>query len=349
MRSRRARRASHEVMKLIIQIPCLNEAETLPIALADLPKQIPGIDVIETLIIDDGSRDETVAVARAHGVDHVVGFRSNQGLARAFMLGIQACLERGADIIVNTDADNQYCGADIARLVQPILEDRADLVIGARPIDKIQHFSLIKKVLQRLGSWVVRRVSNTEVADAPSGFRAMSREVALVLNVFSDYTYTLETIIQAGQKNLRISSVPIRVNGDLRPSRLVRSIGSYVRRSVLTMLRIFIVYRPLRFFLSVSLLPLLAGLALGARFLVYFANGDGGGHVQSLILGAVLVLVAFQTVLLAVLADLQSVNRRLLEDLQQRERARRAGESNAQSAARQGRSSERPRDWATSA
>jgi len=336
-------------MKLIIQIPCLNEAATLPIALADLPKQIPGVDVIETLIIDDGSRDDTVAVARKLGVTHVVGFRSNQGLARAFMLGIQACLERGADIIVNTDADNQYCGADVALLVAPILEDRADLVIGARPIDQIRHFSMIKKVLQRLGSWVVRRVSNTDVADAPSGFRAMSREVALVLNVFSDYTYTLETIIQAGQKNLRISSVPIRVNGELRPSRLVRSIGSYVRRSVLTMLRIFIVYRALRFFLTVSLLPLFAGLALGARFLVYFAQGGGSGHIQSLILAAVLLLVAFQTVLLAILADLQGVNRRLLEDLQQRERARRAGDSQSQVAARQGRSSERPRDWATSA
>ncbi len=336
-------------MKLIIQIPCLNEAATLPIALAALPKQIAGIDVIETLIIDDGSKDDTVAVARAHGVDHVVGFRSNQGLARAFMLGIQASLERGADIIVNTDADNQYHGPDIEQLVRPILADSADLVIGARPIGQIQHFSPIKKILQRLGSWVVRRVSNTDVADAPSGFRAMSREVALVLNVFSDYTYTLETIIQAGQKNLRVSSVPIRVNGELRPSRLVRSIGSYVRRSVLTMLRIFIVYRPLRFFLWMSLVPLLGGLALGGRFLNYYWQGGGGGHIQSLILAAVLLLVSFQTMLLAILADLQSVNRRLLEDLQQRERARRAGEGRAQAESRQGRTSERPRDWATSA
>jgi glycosyltransferase involved in cell wall biosynthesis len=336
-------------MKLIIQIPCLNEAATLPIALADLPKQIPGIDVIETLIIDDGSRDDTVAVARAHGVDHVVGFRGNQGLARAFMLGIQSCLERGADIIVNTDADNQYNGADIEQLVRPILEDRADLVIGARPIANIQHFSPIKKLLQKLGSWVVRRVSKTDVADAPSGFRAMSREVGFVLNVFSDYTYTLETIIQAGQKNLRVASVPIRVNGELRPSRLVRSIPSYVRRSVLTMLRIFIVYRPLRFFLSMSAVPLLLGLGIGGRFLVFFAQGDGGGHVQSLILAAVLLLVAFQTMLLAILADLQSVNRRLLEELQQRERARRSGESAGQIARRQGRVSDRPRDWATSA
>lgn len=336
-------------MKLIIQIPCLNEAATLPIALADLPKQIPGIDVIETLIIDDGSRDETVAVARAHGVDHVVGFRSNQGLARAFMLGIQACLERGADIIVNTDADNQYNGADIAELVRPILEDKADLVIGARPIANIRHFSPVKKLLQKLGSWVVRRVSSTDVADAPSGFRAMSRDVGLVLNVFSDYTYTLETIIQAGQKNLRVVSVPIRVNGDLRPSRLVRSITSYVRRSVLTMLRIFIVYRPLRFFITISLIPLALGLALCARFLVYYFLNNGAGHVQSLIFAAVLLLVAFQTMLLAVLADLQSVNRRLLEDLQQRERARRSIGGEAYVAPRHEHRSIRPRDLATPA
>lgn len=331
-------------MKLIIQIPCLNEAETLSIALADLPKQIPGIDVIETLIIDDGCTDDTVAVARAHGVHHVVGFRHNQGLARAFMLGIEACLERGADIVVNTDADNQYNAADIALLVRPILEGRADLVIGARPISEIRHFSLLKKALQRIGSWVVRRVSNTEVADAPSGFRAMSREVAMVLNVFSDYTYTLETIIQAGQKNLRISSVPIRVNGELRPSRLVRSIGSYVRRSIFTMVRIFVVYRPLRFFMLVSAVPLTLGLGLGGRFVLYYTQGNGGGHIQSLILTALLLMVAFQTMLLAVLADLQSVNRRLLEDLQQRERARRTNDST-----RYGEGREKPLDRIASA
>jgi glycosyltransferase involved in cell wall biosynthesis len=334
-------------MKLIIQIPCLNEAETLPIALADLPKHIPGIDVIETLIIDDGCTDDTVGVALRHGVHHVVGFRRNQGLARAFMLGIEACLERGADIIVNTDADNQYNAADIALLVRPILDERADLVIGARPISEIQHFSVLKKALQKVGSWVVRRVSNTDVADAPSGFRAMSREVAMVLNVFSDYTYTLETIIQAGQKNLRISSVPIRVNGELRPSRLVRSIIGYVRRSIFTMLRIFVVYRPLRFFMSVSLVPLLLGLGLAARFVLYYWRGDGGGHVQSLILTAVLLMVAFQTILLAILADLQSVNRRLLEDLQLRERERRAGESHTHVKDR--RHSERPLDRILSA
>jgi glycosyltransferase involved in cell wall biosynthesis len=334
-------------MKLIIQIPCLNEAQTLSIALAALPKQIPGIDVIETLIIDDGCSDDTVAVALAHGVNHVVGFRHNQGLARAFMLGIEGCLERGADIIVNTDADNQYNGSDIALLVQPILEQKADLVIGARPIAQIQHFSLLKKLLQRVGSWVVRRVSNTDVADAPSGFRAMSREVAMVLNVFSDYTYTLETIIQAGQKNLRIASVPIRVNGELRPSRLVRSIGGYVRRSIFTMLRIFVVYRPLRFFMTVGMFPLLIGLALGMRFVAYYAQGAGSGHIQSLILAAVLLLVGFQTMLLAVLADLLSVNRRLLEDLQLRERERSAAETDR--GLKAGRTSQRPLDRIASA
>jgi len=316
-------------MKLIIQIPCLNEAQTLAIALADLPKSIPGIDTIEVLIIDDGSRDETVSVARQNGVQHVVGFRQNQGLAKAFMLGIESCLERGADIIVNTDADNQYNGADIEKLVRPILEGRADLVIGARPIENIEHFSPVKKLLQRLGSSVVRIVSGTTVTDAPSGFRAISREVALTLNVFSAYTYTLETIIQAGQKNLTVVSVPIRVNGDLRPSRLVRSITSYVQRSIVTMCRIFIVYKPLRFFLTVSVAPLVSGAAIAGRFLYYYFTGNGSGHVQSLIFAAVLLIVGFLIFLLAIIADLLSVNRRLLEDLQQRERRRAIAEKSA--------------------
>jgi glycosyltransferase involved in cell wall biosynthesis len=310
-------------VKLIIQIPCFNEAGTLHIALADLPRQLPGIDLIEVLVINDGSEDATVEVAKANGVHHVVGFRTNQGLARAFMLGIHSCLERGADIIVNTDADNQYVGADIEKLVQPILNGRADLVIGARPIGSIEHFSPIKKLLQWFGSWAVRRVSGTNVADAPSGFRAISREAALGLNVFSDYTYTLETIIQAGQKNMKVASVPIRVNGDLRPSRLVRSIPSYVRRSILTMLRIFVVYRPLRFFAAVGLIPFLGGLAIGGRFLAYAFAGNSDGHIQSLILAAVLLITGFLTFLLAILSDLLSVNRRLLEELQRNERASR--------------------------
>jgi len=317
-------------MKLIIQIPCLNEAQTLHIALADLPKQIPGIDTIEVLVIDDGSRDDTVAVARKHGVHHVVGFRQNQGLARAFMLGLDSCLERGADIIVNTDADNQYNGADIEKLVRPILDGEADFVIGARPIATIEHFSPIKKFLQRLGSSIVRGVSGTDVADAPSGFRAVSRDVALMLNVFNSYTYTLETIIQAGQRNMTVVSVPIRVNGDLRPSRLVRSIPNYIKRSIVTMFRIFIVYQPLKFFLTVSLFPLSLGLIIGGRFLWYFFAGNGNGHVQSLIFAAVLLIVGFLTSLLAILGDLLSVNRRLLEELQQRERRKRIDASAGQ-------------------
>lgn len=308
-------------MKLIIQIPCFNEAETLAIALADLPKEIPGVDTIEVLVIDDGSSDETVAVARANGVHHVVGFRANQGLARAFMLGIHAGLERGADIIVNTDADNQYYAPDIPKLIQPILDNRADLVIGARPIKDIQHFSPAKKVLQAFGSWVVRRVSGTDVADAPSGFRAISRDAALAMNVFSGYTYTLETIIQAGQRGLKVVSVPIRVNGELRPSRLVRSIPNYIKRSILTMFRIFVVYQPLKFFMMVGLVPFSLGLAIGARFLVFYFRGEGDGHIQSLILAAILLLIGVQTFLLAILADLLGVNRRLLEELQRRQRA----------------------------
>ncbi len=309
-------------MKLIIQIPCFNEAQTLPIALGDLPKQIPGIDEVEVLIIDDGSTDDTIRVAKEHGVDHVVGFRTNQGLAKAFMLGIHGCLARGADIIVNTDADNQYQGADIPLLVAPILEGRADLVIGARPIATIEHFSPIKKVLQRFGSWAVRRVSGTSVADAPSGFRAISREAALSMNVFNGYTYTLETIIQAGQNGLSVQSVPIRVNGDLRPSRLVRSIPNYVKRSILTMFRIFVVYQPLKFFLTVGSAPFAVGTLLGMRFVFFYVRDGGAGHIQSLILSAVLLLIGVLTFLLGVLADLLGVNRRLLEQVQRHERTR---------------------------
>lgn len=309
-------------MKLIIQIPCLNEEETLAIALADLPREIPGIDEIEYLVIDDGSTDRTVEVARAHGVHHVVGFTKNRGLARGFMLGLQSCLERGADIIVNTDADNQYNGADIAALVQPILEHRADVVIGARPISSIEHFSFSKKVLQKLGSAVVKLVSGTTVQDAPSGFRAFTRDAALRLNVFSKYTYTMETIIQAGQKNMTIASVPVRVNPDLRPSRLVRSIVGYVRKSMTTIVRMFVVYRPFRFFMLMGTLIFLAGSAVGGRFLYFYLMGDGSGKIQSLILAAVLLMMGFHTMLLAFVTDLLAVNRKLLEELQVAERKR---------------------------
>lgn len=295
----------------------------MPVALAALPQRIAGVDAIEVLVINDGSTDRTVEVARSLGVQHVVGFPRNQGLAKAFMLGIRTCLERGADIIVNTDADNQYNADDIPALIQPILAGNAEIVVGARPIGSIQHFSLIKKILQRLGSGVVKRFSGTNVADAPSGFRAFSREAAARLNVFSEYTYTLETIIQAGQKNMSIVSVPVRVNPDLRPSRLVRSITSYVRRSMVTMLRILIIYRSFSFFLSVGSLLFLAGAALGGRFVYYYLTGSGSGHVQSLILAAVLMIFGFQTGLLAFIADLLSVNRRLLEELLEAKRVMR--------------------------
>ena len=307
-------------MKLIIQIPCLNEAETLGVALAELPKEIPGIDTIEVLIIDDGSTDDTVKVAREHGVTHVVGFRTNQGLARAFMLGLQSCLERGADIIVNTDADNQYCGADIEKLVRPILERRADFVIGARPIETTQHFSWLKRRLQSLGSRVVRIASGTNVADAPSGFRAMTRDVALRLNVFNSYTYTLETIIQAGRSNIRVMSVPVRTNPDMRPSRLVKSVGSYVGKSLSTIVRIFATYRPMLFFWLLGGLFTLAGLASGIRFLIYVAIGAGTGHVQSVIFTAMCITLGFLLFMLGFIADLMATNRRLLERIEWRVR-----------------------------
>lgn len=301
--------------KLIIQIPCFNEAESLPVTLAELPRAVPGFACVEWLIIDDGSLDATVEIAKAHGVDHVIRHAGNKGLARAFMSGLDACVRLGADVIVNTDADNQYCASDIPALVQPILEQRAELVVGARPISAIEHFSPLKKLLQRLGSWVVRVASKTDVPDAPSGFRAMSREAAKRLVVFNDYTYTLETIIQAGQKNLAVTSVPVRVNGDMRPSRLVRSIPSYIRRSIVTIVRIFVIYRPFRFFGCIGSVLFGAGFLIGIRFLLKYLAGDGEGHVQSLILASVLLGMGFQTLLIAFVADLLSANRKLLEDI----------------------------------
>lgn len=305
-------------MKLIIQIPCYNESQTLPVALADLPRQVPGFDRVEWLIVDDGSTDDTASVARKHGVDHVIAHTKNQGLAKAFMTGLHACLERGADVIVNTDADNQYNAVDIPALVQPILDQQADLVIGSRPIETIEHFSLMKKLLQKLGSWVVRVASNTDIPDAPSGFRAMTRDVAMRLNVFNPFTYTLETIIQAGQKNMAITSVPVRVNKDLRPSRLVKSIPSYIKRSIVTIVRIFVVYKPFRFFMSIGLISFTLGFIIGLRFLFHYLFGQSGGMIQSLILASILLGLGFQTMLVAFLADLLAANRRLLENVQYR-------------------------------
>jgi glycosyltransferase involved in cell wall biosynthesis len=257
-------------MKLIIQIPCYNEEATLGLTLSELPRQLPGIDKVEWLIINDGSRDRTLEVAQACGVDHIVNLQSNQGLAKCFMSGIEACLEAGADIIVNTDADNQYCAADIPQLIAPILAGNAQIVIGARPIQSIKHFSPLKKLLQNFGSFVVRLASQTEIPDAPSGFRAINREAALRINVFNEYTYTLETIIQAGQKGLIITSVPIRTNGFVRPSRLVKNISTYVQRSILTIVRIFMTYRPLRFFMLLGSVPFGLGFLLCCRWLWLF-------------------------------------------------------------------------------
>lgn len=302
-------------LKLIIQIPCYNEADTLAIALAALPRDVPGFDCVEWLIIDDGSQDNTVQVAKESGVDHIVRHARNQGLARGFMSGIGACLRLGADVVVNTDADNQYNADDIPALTAPILDGRADIVVGARPIETIEHFSLAKKFLQKLGSWVVRTASRTDIPDAPSGFRAMSRDAAQQLVVFNEYTYTLETIIQAGQKNMAITSVPVRVNEDLRLSRLVKSVPSYVRRSIATIIRIFIIYRPFLFFGTISALLFGAGFLLGLRFLYFYVSGEGAGHIQSVVLAAVLLGMGFQTLLIAFVADLLAANRKLLEDI----------------------------------
>ena len=300
-------------MKLIIQIPCLNEAETLAIALAGLPREVEGFSTVEWLIIDDGSTDNTAEVARRNGVHHVVRHPVNRGLAEAFMTGIDACLKLGADVIVNTDADNQYNGADIPKLTTPVLAGDADIVIGARPISETEHFSWIKKKLQHLGSWAVRVASRTEVADAPSGFRAISREAAMRLNVFNAYTYTLETIIQAGQSNMRIISIPIRTNADLRPSRLVKSISSYVQRSLATILRVFVIYKPLKFFAFFGVIFTLAGVIAGVRFLWYVFEDNGEGHVQSVIFCALCIIAGLLLFMMGVIGDLIATNRKLLE------------------------------------
>jgi len=304
--------------KLIIQIPCYNEAQTLAIALKELPRKIEGFDKVEWLIINDGSSDNTQAVAKENGVDHIVSFNKNHGLARAFSAGLEACLNLGADVIVNTDADNQYCAQGIPLLVKPILDNKADMVIGARPIDTIEHFSLLKKCLQRIGSWVVQVVSRANVIDAPSGFRAISRDAAMHLNVFNNYTYTLETIIQAGQKDMLIVSVPVRTNKYLRPSRLIKGIFSYIKQSVFVIVRIFVVYKPFRFFLSIGLAIFTAGFLLALRYLIFIMLGDTRGHIQSLILASILIGMGCQTVLIAFLSDLMAVNRRLMEDVQYR-------------------------------
>jgi glycosyltransferase involved in cell wall biosynthesis len=302
-------------MKLIIQIPCLNESQTLEQTIEALPKKIDGISVIETLVIDDGSTDNTSKVAEELGVNYIIRHHKNRGLASAFMSGITESLKNKADIIVNTDADNQYDGSCIKDIVKPILNNDADIVIGARPIETMKDFSDLKKILQKIGSWFVRFISDTDVIDAPSGFRAYSANAAAQLNVFNDYTYTLETIIQAGYKNLKIISIPIKVNRELRPSRLVKSIPSYIRKSLFTMIRISIIYRPFKFFLMPSLIFIFIGFYLGLRFIYFLSINDGDGHIQSLILASIFLIVGIQILLIAFLADLISANRKMLEDL----------------------------------
>ncbi len=304
------------MVKLIIQIPCYNEEQSLPITLQALPRELPGCSSVEWLVIDDGSSDRTAQVARENGAHHVVRHLRNLGLARAFMTGVESSLSLGADIILNTDADNQYVAADIPRLIAPILAGEADMVIGSRPIASIAHFSWIKKVLQKFGSWMVRYFSRTSIQDTTSGFRAFSRAAASQLHVFNEYTYTLETIIQAGQKGMAIVGVPVRVNAPMRPSRLIPSIPVYLIRSIITILRIFMVYQPFVFFVVPGVFSFLAGALIGVRFLYFYLTAAGSGHVQSLILAAVLLLLGVFLGVTGLLADLISVNRKLLERLE---------------------------------
>lgn len=302
-------------MKLIIQIPCFNESQTLAIALGHLPRKVEGVDVVEWLVIDDGSTDTTAEVARQCGVDHIVSHPYNMGLAKAFMTGLEACISHDADIIVNTDADNQYDAKDIPKLIKPILDEQADYVIGERPISQMEHFSAVKKCLQKVGSYAVRMFSKTEVSDAPSGFRAITADAAMQLNVFNQYTYTLETIIQAGHKGIRIVNVSVRVNEDLRPSRLVKSVASYVQQSMSIIIRSFVIYKPFRFFSTIGLILLGCGFLIGLRFLYYYMIGQGSGKLQSLVLAAILSISGVQAIALAFLGELHATNRKLLEKL----------------------------------
>jgi len=301
-------------MKLFIQIPCFNEEESLPITLKDLPRQIPGVEEIEILVIDDGSTDRTAEIARSLGVRHIIRFTSHKGLAKAFMAGLDACLRLGADIIVNTDADNQYRGEDIARLIKPVMEGKADMVVGDRNIEAIRHFSPFKKRLQQIGSWVVRQVSGTDIQDTTSGFRAFSREAALRINVISEFTYTLETIIQAGKKNISLEHIQVGTNPKLRESRLITNIGDYVTRSIANIIRIYTMYSPLKIFFLIGSFIFFLGFLISLRFLYFYFCDPVGSHIQSLILSAVLLILGFQIVMIGLLADIISANRRLIED-----------------------------------
>jgi glycosyltransferase involved in cell wall biosynthesis len=302
-------------MKLIIQIPCYNEEITLPGTIHDLPRQIDGIDSIEILIIDDGSTDDTYRVARSLGVEHIIRFPNRRGLAHAFSSGLNAAVSLGADIIVNTDADNQYYGADIESLIEPILKGKADIVIGDRNVDSIRHFSFLKRKLQKFGSWVVRQVSGTKIPDATSGFRAYSREAALRIQVLTDFTYTLETIISAGKKRMAIHHIPVRTNPQSRESRLYHHMGDYVKKSIVTIIRIYTHYEPLKIFFYIGSLAFGIGVIIGIRFLYYYFFGNSQGHIQSLILAAVLLIVGFQIILIGLVSDLIFGNRKILEEI----------------------------------
>ena len=302
-------------MKLIVQIPCYNEEQTLPLVLNDIPKEIEGVDKIEVLVISDGSDDKTASVAKANGVDHILVMPSHRGLAEAFRLGLDKALVLGADIIVNTDGDNQYNGNDIPKLIKPIIEGDADIVIGSRDISSIKHFSMVKKILQFVGSYVVRKFSNTDIKDTTSGFRAYRRDAALRINVFSTYTYTIETIIQAGRKDIPMTSVDIRVNKKLRESRLIKSVPAYIVRSIATMLRINLMYEPLKSFLKLSLVPIIPCFALITRFLVAHFTRAQGGHVQSLVIAAIGLIMGAGILMIGLLGDIISANRRLNEEI----------------------------------
>lgn len=313
-------------MKLIVQIPCYNEEQTLPQTVADIPRKIAGIETVEVLIIDDGSTDRTVEAAQAAGVDHIIRNKRNLGLAWTFRRGLDACLKNGADIIVNTDGDNQYDGREIPRLVKPLIDGEADMAVGDRNPGALQHFSLIKRWLQRFGSWTMRRLSGTEVADSTSGFRAYTREAALRINVINDFTYTLETLIQAGKRRLRIADVPIAARHTPRRSRLAPTMAHYLGNAGSAMARAYAMYQPMKVFFVIGGLFLLAAFAIGLRFLVFWWQGQGTGNVQSLILAAILSIIGFQTMSLGLIADLMGANRKILEELLYRVRRRDAAE-----------------------
>ena len=300
-------------MKLIVQIPCFNEEETLPQTVADIPSEIYGVDTVEVLIIDDGSSDRTIEVARRIGVDHIVVNKNNQGLARSFRNGLDACLRLNADIIVNTDGDNQYAGKDIPKLIHPILQGEADIVIGDRQTDSIPHFSKNKKLFQRLGSGIVRRLSGTDVPDVVSGFRAYSREAAFQMNIVSSFSYTIETVIQAGAKRMAITSVPVDTNAKTRESRLFSSVPKFIEQQMNTIIRMYSMYKALRLFLLIGVILSLVGLVPIVRFLFFYFSGEGSGHIQSLVIGGTFVILGFMSFMFALLADLVGFNRQLIE------------------------------------